>query len=177
MCDHLESAKNSHPEGWLSASCGFLPLSPLTRCTRMCICTSSCRLYYPKDSQLAQRLQINQTMVNRCFVFFATVDDGERLVSIIYDIKMPCRGAHSQGETIRAKLRVQLRPENSSVVPLLLAARGHAIDVHVVAGVAHRPEAIVRTPECAVCLPFLSKNEIIKACSQSHSNGIAERNY
>ena len=89
---------------------------------------------------------------------------GERLVSIIYDIKMPCRGAHSQGETIRAKLRVQLRPENSSVVPLLLAARGHAIDVHVVAGVVHRPEAIVRTPECAVCLPFPSKNEIIKAC-------------
>ena len=30
------------------------------------------------------------------FVFFAAVDDGERLVSIIYDIKMPCRrGAFS----------------------------------------------------------------------------------
>ena len=46
----------------LSASCGFLPLSPLTRCTRMCICTTSCRPYYPRDSQLAQRLQVNQTM-------------------------------------------------------------------------------------------------------------------
>lgn len=52
----------SRPEGRLSASCGFLPLSPLTRCTRMCICTSSCRPYYPRDSQLAQRLQVNQTM-------------------------------------------------------------------------------------------------------------------
>ena len=91
--------------------------------------------------------------------------------------RCPVEGAHSQDETIEAKLRVQLRLENSSVVPLCLAARGHAIDVHVVAGVVHRPEAIVRTPECAVCLPFPSKNEIIKACSQSHSNGIAERNY
>lgn len=52
--------QKSRPEGRLSASCGFLPLSPLTRCTRMCICTSSCRPYYPRDSQLAQRLQVNQ---------------------------------------------------------------------------------------------------------------------
>lgn len=28
----------------------------------MCICTSSCRPYYPRDSQLAQRLQVNQTI-------------------------------------------------------------------------------------------------------------------
>lgn len=34
--------------------------------------------------------------VNRCFNYFATADDGERLVSIVYDIKMPCRrGAFS----------------------------------------------------------------------------------
>ena len=34
--------------------------------------------------------------VNRCFVFFAAVDDEERLVSTIDDIKMPCRrGAFS----------------------------------------------------------------------------------
>lgn len=50
------------PKGRLSASCGFLPFSPLARRTRMCICTSSCRLYYPRDSQLAQRLQVNQTI-------------------------------------------------------------------------------------------------------------------
>lgn len=40
--------------------------------------------------------------------------------------KRPGEGAYSQDETIEAKLRAQLRLENSSVVPLLLAAWVHA---------------------------------------------------
>lgn len=143
----------------------------------MCICTSSYRPYYPRDSQLAQRLQVNQTMGKQVLRLFR----GCRRWRAARLDHLRHQDALSKGRILRMKQsrrsRVQLRLENSSVVPLLLAARGHAVDVHVVAGVAHRPEAIVRIPECAVCLPFLSKNEIIKACSQSHSNGIAERNY
>lgn len=40
--------------------------------------------------------------------------------------RCPVEGAHSQDETIEAKLHVQLRLENSSVAPLLFAAWGYA---------------------------------------------------
>lgn len=119
----------------------------------MCIRASSYRPYYPRDSQLAQRLQVNQTMGKQVLRLFRGCRRSGSSRSSATS-RCPVEGAHSQDETIEAKLRVRLRLENSSVVPLLLVARGHAIDVHVVAGVVHRPEAIVRTPECAVCLPF-----------------------
>lgn len=91
----------------------------------MCICTSSYRPYYPRDSQLAQRLQVNQTMGKQVLRLFRGCRR-RRAARLDY---LRHQDALSKGRILRMKQsrrsRVRLRLENSSVVPLLLAARAH----------------------------------------------------
>ena len=92
----------------------------------MCICTSSYRPYYPRDSQLAQRLQVNQTMGKQVLRLFRGCRR-RRAARLDY---LRHQDALSKGRILRMKQsrrsRVQLRLENSSVAPLLFAAWGYA---------------------------------------------------